>query len=58
MRMQEGGQHSGRANVLKALFVWEPRGSAQLSISLSQVTVSRVKVLLRHKAAPGPSGRV
>ncbi|TWW71732.1 hypothetical protein D4764_16G0002290 [Takifugu flavidus] len=29
-------QHSGRPNVLKALFVREQRGSSQLSISLSQ----------------------
>lgn len=48
-------QYSWRVDILKASFVRVQCGSSQLSISLSQVTVSREKTLLLHNAAPGPS---
>lgn len=52
-------QCSWWADALKASFVWVQRGSSLLSISLSQVIVSKKgKRLLRHKTAPRPARRL
>lgn len=51
-------QRSERPNVLKALFVREQHSSSQLSIYLSQVTVSREKRCSGTKQRQGPRGHV